>query len=66
MQKVKLFKSIESELGALESEVNRWLAESNAKIISISGNIAPQAPKSSHVGAFSASDVLLIILYDEA
>jgi hypothetical protein len=66
MQKVKIFKSIESELGALEKEINSWIAESKAKIISMTGNIAPQAPRTSHVGSFSGSDVLLIVLYEEA
>lgn len=66
MQKIKIFKSIESELGALEKEINSWLAESKSKIISMTGNIAAQAPRTSHVGSFSGSDVLLIVLYEEA
>jgi hypothetical protein len=65
MQKVKIFKSIESELTGLEKEINRWLEESHAKILSITGNIAPQAPKGGHVGAFSASDVFIIVLYED-
>ncbi len=64
MQKVKIFKSIESELGGMENEINKWIAENEAKIISITGNIAAQAPKTSHVGSFSASDVLVIVLYE--
>ena len=64
VQRVKLFKSIESELGGLETDINRWIAENQARIISITGNIAPQASKNTHVGAFSASDVLIIVLYD--
>jgi hypothetical protein len=64
MQQVKIFKSIESELVTIEKEINQWIASSNAKIISITGNIAAQTGKGSHVGAFSASDVLVIILYE--
>jgi hypothetical protein len=66
MQKVKVFKSVESELGGLETEINKWIAESGAKVISITGNIAPQSVRSSHVGSFSGSDVLVIILYESA
>ena len=66
MQKVKIFKSIESELSGLEKEINSWLAESKVKVISMTGNIAAQAPKSSHVGSFSASDILIVILYEES
>lgn len=65
MQKVRIFSSIESELRNLEEEVNQWIVESGAKIISMTGNIAPQSTGSSHVGTFSASDVLLMILYDD-
>ena len=67
MQKVKLFKSIESELVTLESEINAWIKESGAKIISVTGNIAPQSGASSSgggMGSFSASDVLVIIVYE--
>ena len=67
MQKVKLFKSIESELLTMESEINEWLKESGAKVISITGNIAPQSTSTSSgggLGSFSASDVVIIILYE--
>ena len=40
MQQVKIFKSIESELVALEEEINEWLSTSGAKVINITGNIA--------------------------
>ena len=68
MQKVKFFKSIESELNSLELEINGWLAESGVKLISVQGNIAPQTPRSHETGAgmFSASDVLVIVVYEEA
>ena len=68
MRKVKIFKSVEDELSRLESDINAWVDSSKAHIVSITGNIAPQS-KSNHVagdGAFSASDVLIIVVYEEA
>jgi hypothetical protein len=65
MQRVKFFKSIESELGNLEKEINQWLAESKAKIISITGNIAPQTGQT-EIGSFSASDVFVVVMYEAA
>lgn len=69
MQKIKLFKSIESELHMLEDEVNAWIEWSGAGIIwmdletlrsnrVVTGGIQ-------QVGSFSPSDVLLIVLYEE-
>ena len=65
MQKIRIFKSIESELTSMEKEINQWIETSGAKILSMTGNIAAQTGKGGHVGAFSASDVLLIILYED-
>ncbi len=70
MQQVKLFKGLESEVSELEREVNAWLRESGAKVISISGNIAPQSEKPGEVSGgssrsrFPPSDILLIVLYE--
>ncbi|MAR11096.1 MAG: hypothetical protein CL681_14210 [Blastopirellula sp.] len=67
MQKVKLFKSIESELVALESEINAWIESSGAKIVSLTGNIAPQTSGShggTAIGSFSSSDVLIVVVYE--
>lgn len=67
MQQVKLFKSIESELVTLESDINAWIQSSGAKIVSITGNIAPQSGASSSgggMGSFSASDVLVVVVYE--
>jgi hypothetical protein len=70
MQQVKIFKSIESDVAALEKEVNTWLRASGAKVLAITGNIAPQsessASKSGALGGghFAASDVLLVVLYE--
>jgi len=66
MQQVKIFKSIESELITLEQEINEWISESGAKIISITGNIAAQSASAGSLGdTFSGSDVLLFVLYDK-
>ena len=70
MQKVKIFKTVEREVSGLEDEVNRWIQESGAKIISITGNIAPQSTagqaKPAGLGGsqFASSDVLLVIVYE--
>ncbi len=67
MQKVKLFKSIESELNNMEKEINDWVKTSGARLISVTGNIAPQTGSGAGapLGSFSASDVLVIIMYED-
>lgn len=71
MQRVKLFKGLETEVEALEQQVNAWVESEGAKIIQVTGNIATQsynpAAKSgsslqSNVAA--ASDVLIVVLYE--
>ena len=72
VQQVKLFKGIESEVSALEAEVNAWIRESGAKIISVTGNVAPQSNLPEGKGAtvgrslYPPSDILLVVLYDSA
>lgn len=69
MQQIKIFKGVENDLGSLEAQVNDWLAESNAEVIHIFGNIAPQTGASVGKSAglshsdFAPSDVLLVIHY---
>jgi|TARA_B100000678_G_scaffold139203_2_gene116257 hypothetical protein len=72
MQRVKLFKGLETEVEALEQQVNAWVESEGAKIIQVTGNIATQsynpAAKSgsslqSNVAA--ASDVLIVVLYEK-
>jgi hypothetical protein len=65
MRKVKIFKSIESELWSMEEEINSWVEESGANIVDIAGNIAPQSDKGAGQG-FSASDVLIVVTYEPA
>ena len=64
MQQIKIFKSIESELGSLEAEINDWISEESVRIVEIFGNIAPQSPSTPGMGSFSSSDVLVVILYE--
>jgi hypothetical protein len=72
VQQIKLFKGLENELNALEHEVNQWLQRTGARVISLSGNMAPQTgnPGNESGGlsksAFAPSDVLLIVLYEVA
>ena len=70
MRQVKLFKSLESDISALEKEVNTWIRDSGVQIVRITGNIAPQSDKMGSTSAglggsqFMPSDVLMIILYE--
>jgi hypothetical protein len=66
MQQVKIFKSVDTELGDTEKEINRWIRKSGAKVLSITGNIAgqPSAGTGGPVNSFSASDVLVVVLYE--
>ncbi|NQT53138.1 hypothetical protein HQ576_13855 [bacterium] len=75
MQQVKLFKNVENQMTELEAQVNEWIRETGAKVISISGNIAPQSGgggggegKGKGIGLtqsqFAASDILLIVVYE--
>ncbi len=61
MEQIRLFKGVEMELRALEDEINEWLRESGARVISVTGNIAPQA---STGGSFTTSDILVIVTYE--
>lgn len=73
MQRVKLFKGVETDIDKLEEQVNAWIEESGARIISIHGNIAPQSESAGQhktvglsASAFASSDVLLVVLYEPA
>ncbi len=69
MQQVKIFKGIESDALALENEINTWIRDSGAKIVAITGNIAPQSqPANDAAGSlgtspFPPSDILIIVTY---
>ncbi|XZE54401.1 hypothetical protein SH139x_000363 [Planctomycetaceae bacterium SH139] len=64
MQQVKLFKSVESELEDLQKSINDWIKSSGAKVISITGNIAPQTHVGSGMNTFASSDILVVVLYE--
>ena len=72
MRQVKLFKGIESDVAALEGEVNAWIRQSGARVVNVTGNIAPQSEKAGAPGrglgksTFAPSDVILIVLYETA
>lgn len=76
MHQIKFFAAEEDTSRTLEAEINAWLRETNARVINIFGNIAPQAvltsPQSNTLpGAdpgstrrFAASDIFIAILYE--
>lgn len=78
MQQIKLFVGREDHTGDLESEVNAWIADSGATILSIAGNIAPQSvmptkdagsnlsATGTHTRRFAPSDILVIVTYEKA
>ena len=72
MHQIKIFKGLESEIPVLEGQVNKWLAESSARVINIFGNIAPQsrslAEKETTISKspFAASDIIMIVHYEQS
>jgi len=66
MQQIKIFKTIEADITATEKEINAWMRDSGARILSITGNISPQSGNPGGKGSgYIPSDVLLIVLYEE-
>lgn len=66
MQQVKLFKSVEAEISTLEADINKWIQNSGARVLSITGNIAPQSGKLSGGSGYVPSDILVVVLYESA
>ena len=64
MTRIKLFKGGESELEALEAEVNEWIESSGANVTDIKANIAPQSDGAGAMGSFSHSDILIAVIYE--
>ena len=71
MQRIKLFKGLETEVEALEQQVNAWAESGGVKIIQVTGNIAaqsynPAAKSGSSLqgNVAAASDVLIVVLYE--
>jgi len=71
MHQVKIFKGLESNLPALEAEVNAWLQESGVRVLQIIGNLATQSGQRNETNSLAAypyvaSDVMLVVLYEKA
>ncbi|MFG0332916.1 MAG: hypothetical protein ACF8TS_06090 [Maioricimonas sp. JB049] len=71
MRQVKLFKSVEAEVSALESQINDWIRESGVNVVRIQGNIAPQSESASggsskSMTRYAPSDILIIVEYETA
>ncbi|MCC7336004.1 MAG: hypothetical protein IT422_12960 [Pirellulaceae bacterium] len=64
MRKIKFFKSVETELSALESEINQWIESEGVELVSVTGNISPQTHLQTAPDTFSVSDVLVILTYE--
>ena len=72
MQRVKLFKGLETEVEALEQQINAWAESEGAKILQINGTIATQsynptakAGNSLQGNVAAPSDVLITVLYEK-
>ena len=73
MQQVKLFTGLEGATEELAEEINSWIRKTGAKILQISGNIAPQTiasfdqtvglPAAGSTALRPPSDLFIIILY---
>ncbi|MFG0263093.1 MAG: hypothetical protein ACF788_11940 [Novipirellula sp. JB048] len=65
MHQVKIFKNVDTEIADLEHQINRWMRKSGARVISITGNLAPASNGSGGpLSSFAASDVMVIVLYE--
>ena len=71
MQQIKIFKGLESNLPALEQEVNEWLAANSVRLVQIIGNLAAQSGNRNEGNSLAAypyvaSDVLLVVVYEKS
>ena len=72
MQRIKLFKGLETEIETLEQKINAWAETEGVKILQATGNIATQSynPAAKAGGSLqsnvaAASDVLITVLYEK-
>ncbi len=76
MHQVRIFTGLENDTQKLTNDVNAWLKSSNAKVINVFGNIAPQTPgdrtdNSRLLGTenvtrrHAPSDIMLVVLYEQ-
>lgn len=65
---IKFFKTVENELSSMEADINSWLKQSNAKVVQVVGNIAPQTLGREAGGTgdrrYAPSDVMVAIVYE--
>ncbi len=72
MHQIKLFVDIESNVESMEDRINNWLAESNARVLNVIGNIAPQTITADAKGTalgdrkFSSSDMFVAVVYEKS
>lgn len=69
MHQVKFFKGLESNLPALEKEMNAWLAESGVRVHQVFGNLASASGERNEQNSLAAypyvaSDVMLVVVYE--
>ena len=69
MHQVKFFKGLESNLPALEKEMNTWLSESGVRVHQVFGNLASASGERTEQNSLAAypyvaSDVLLVVVYE--
>jgi hypothetical protein len=70
VHQIRLFKHVETEIRDMEKEINDWLKKTNARVVQVCGNIAPQSAKdnspsgSSGRKQFGASDLFVAVVYD--
>ena len=68
VRQVRLFKRLESDINALQEEINGFLREPGVRLVSVSGNIAPQSEtdgKRLGGDGYTPSDVLVIVVYEK-
>ncbi|MBT8485542.1 MAG: hypothetical protein HKO59_08995 [Phycisphaerales bacterium] len=69
MDQIRFFKGVESELGALQTDINTWLAESGVTVKQVFGNIAAQTmrhdQRAESTRQYPPSDVLVAVLYEQ-
>lgn len=66
MRLVKIFTHKENETVKLETEINGWIEQTGAHLISVTGNIAPQSQVSYPNKKPDPSDVLVVVVYEPA
>ncbi len=70
MQLVKLFTGLEGQTEVLEQEINGWVQNTGAKIVQVTGNIAPQSTGQGTSsdglggGGRPPSDLFVVVLYE--